>query len=322
MRASAAVVLTVLLAGCAPVGSSPSTSSTSDAAPTTPFTTSSSTSTTVPPTSTTTRLPPTTATTLLDGTWGELPLVAYDDWGGIALGWWDGSGWIQAGEGTLLPVSGGEDYQVALLWSEGLLEGSSPTGTGCDVVMPEGLPGVQFDSGNALGMIVDDGRGGERTVSGVAITAPWQLTPRPVVPGESHPDFEAVAVELLGERGYVTDRVEILQSIDADLDGDGTIETLFVAEETELGNEMSGVYSIVFAVSPSWDSPAVVAESVIPSDDIGFPASFRVSAVADLSGDGVMELVVDGQAWESGWVTVHELTDAGFLERIGAGCGV
>lgn len=258
----------------------------------------------------------------LDGTWAELPLVVYDDWGGIALGWWDGSAWVQADEGTELPVSGGEDYQVALLGSEAVLEGSPPTSTGCDVVMPEGMPGVQFEDEDALHMVLDDGKGGERTVSGVAITAPWLITPRPVGPGEAHPDIEAMAVELLAERGFETDRVELVQSVDADLDGDGTIESVFVAEETELANEISGVYSIVFAVSPSWDSPVVVAESVIPADDAGFPASFRVSAVADLSGDGVMEIVVDGIAWENGWVSVHELTESGFVERIGAGCGV
>lgn len=322
MRAPLAILLSVVLAGCGAADTAASTSTTSVAATNPSPTTSSSTSTTVAPTSTSTTSPSTTTTTAtLDGIWAELPLVVYDDWGGIALGWWDGSVWVQAEEGTELPVSGGEDYQIALLGSAAVLEGSQPTRTGCDVILPEGLPGVQFEDENALHLTLDDGTGGERTVSGVAITAPWQINPRAVSPGEAHPDIEALAVELLAERGYDADRVELVQSVDADLDGDGTIESIFVAEETELANEISGVYSFVFAVSPAWDAPAVVAESVIPSDDAGFPASFRVSAVADLSGDGVMELVVDGIAWENSWVSVHELTESGFAERIGAGCG-
>jgi len=289
---------------------------------TTPTTSTSSTTTTtrLP---TTTTLPPTTTTSLLEGNWAKQPLVAYDDWGGMALGWWDGTRWVQVDAETVLPVVGGEDYQVALLGSQAILEGGPPQNTGCDVVLPDApMPGIQFDDGNALYTIVDDGQGGERFVSGVAISAPWNLRPRPVTDGETHPDLEALAAGLLAERGYTADAVNLVQAVDADLDGDGTIETLVVAEQTELANDMSDVYSLLFAVSPAWDEAVVVVESVIPADDTGFPASFRVSAVADLSGDGRMELVVDGQAWENGWVTVHELTQAGFEHRIGAGCGV
>jgi hypothetical protein len=313
-------LLSVLVACNTTTGEATTSSSTTATSTTSTSTTTSSTSTLA--TTTTTTLPPTTTTTLLSGTWGDQPLVVYDDWGGMALGWWDGSAWIQVEEGTELPVVGGEGYQVALLGSSAILEGGAPVNTGCDVILEDGLPSVHLDDGNALYTIVDDGRGGERSIAGVAITAPWNLTPRPVTDGESHPDLEEVAIDLLAERGFVSDDVMIVQAVDADIDRDGTIETFLVAEETELGNEQSGVYSVVFAVSPFWDEPAVVEESVIPEDDSGYPASFRVSAVADLSGDGQMEVVVDGQAWEGSWVSVYELTESGFQDRIGAGCGV
>lgn len=301
------------------------TATTATTASTTTTSTSTTTTTTTTTTTiraTTTTLASTTTTTVFEGNWADQPLIAYDDWGGIALGWWDGSDWVQVEADTTLPATGGEDYQVALLGSEAVLEGGPPGNHGCDVVFPEGLPGVQFDDGNALYTIVDDGSGGERSVSGVAISAGWNLRPRPVMAGESHPDLETLAIGLLEERGFDTDTVNIIQVVDADLDGDGAIESFVVAERTELGNEMSGVYSILFAVSPFWDEPVVIAGSVIPEDETGFPASFRVSAIADLSGDGLMEVVVDGLAWENSWVTVHELTESGFVERIGAGCGV
>ena len=258
----------------------------------------------------------------LEGNWAEVPLVVYDDWGGMALGWWDGDEWVQVGEDTSLAVAGGETYQVALLGSEATLEGSSQTNTGCDVVMPEGLPGVQLSDGNALYTMVNDGQGGERSISGVAISAPWNIYPRPAIPGEWHPDLENLAFQLLGERGFVTDAVNNVQSIDADLDGDGALETLVVVEETRLANMASAVYSMIFVVSPSFDEPLILAASVIPPNDEGFPESFRVSAVADLSGDGHMEVVVSGEAWESSWVTVYELVEEEFVIRIGAGCGV
>jgi hypothetical protein len=35
-----------------------------------------------------------------------------------------------------------------------------------------------------------------------------------------------------------------------------------------------------------------------------------------------MEVVLDAAAWETSWVGVYEKTDDGFVQRIGAGCGV
>lgn len=70
--------------------------------------------------------------------------------------------------------------------------------------------------------------------------------------------------------GTIPAAVNLVQAVDAYLDGDGTIETLVVAGKTELANQMSDVYSLLFAVSPAWDEAAVVAESVIPADDTGF----------------------------------------------------
>lgn len=290
-------------------------------------TTSTSTSTSVTTTTTTTTIeattttlaPTTTTTTLLEGNWATVPVVT----SGVAnttLGWWDGTDWVQLKNGDDIPVEGGEDYQVVLEGASGVIQGSGRI-QGCDVIFPSDLPGIQLSNPEALSRFIDDdSRRG--AIFGVAISAGWELRPRPVTEGESHPDLEALAIGLLEERGFDTDTVDIVQAIDADLDGDGSIETFLVAEETELGNQGSDVYSILFAVSPFWDEPVVIAGSVIPEDETGFPASFRVSAIADLSGDGLMEVVVDGLAWENSWVTVHELTESGFVERIGAGCGV
>lgn len=274
------------------------------------------TTTTIPATPTTTLAP---TTTLLEGNWATVPVVTSST-ANMTLGWWDGSAWVDLGEGDNIPVDGGEDYQVVLEGARGVVQGSEQV-QGCDVLFPSDFPGIQLSDPEALSRHIehDAGRG---AVFGVAISAGWELRPRPVTDGESHPDLEAMAIDLLEERGYATDTVDIVQAIDADLDGDGAAETFLVAEETELANEMSDVYSILFVVSPSWDVPEVIAHSVIPADDSGFPASFRVSAIADLSGDGLMEIVVDGLAWENVWVSVHELTESGFEARIGAGCGV
>ena len=308
-RCFVALVVVMTLSACTPAD----TQTTTTLASTTTSSTLPTTTTTTTPTSTT------TSTTLLEGNWAEFPLVVIWE---MALGWWDGTEWVQVDQRTSLPVSGGEDYQVAKLGGGDVIQGGAPENSGCAQVLPEGLPGVSFSDDSALVTTIEHGLDGHNLVSGVAISAPWELTPRPVVDGEAHPDLEQEAIEILAARGFAKDSVEIVQTIDADLDGDGAIETLVVVEETELGNEMSDVYSMVFVVSPEWQDSRVVEASVIPADEVGFPATFRISAVADLSGDGVMEVVLDGGAWENFWVSVYELTDEGFVNRIEAGCGV
>lgn len=191
---------------------------------------------------------------------------------------------------------------------------------GCDILFPSDFPGIELADPELLTGPLHPGE--QSPLSGVAISAPWDLTPHPIALGEAHPDLEAMAIELLLERGFEAESAPIVQTVDADLEGDGRLETIVVVEDTELGNQGSNVYSLMFVVSLDSPRPAVVEESVIPSDETGFPASFRVGAVADLNGDGVMEIVLDGLAWENDWVTVYEMTEDGFVARIGAGCGV
>lgn len=66
----------------------------------------------------------------------------------------------------------------------------------------------------------------------------------------------------------------------------------------------------------------VVAESAFPRGEEGFPASFRVSSLADINGDGTLEVVMSGEAWENGWVSVYERSGDRYEHRITAGCGV
>lgn len=249
-----------------------------------------------------------------------MPVVVYDGWGGMALGWWDGAEWIQASEETILRISGGETYQVALFGSDVLIEGGVQHNDGCGV-LGYTWAGVDLTDPEALGTVIDDGTGEDRGISGVAVSAPWNIHPRPISEGEESPDLPADALGLLADLGFTTDSVSIVQVLETDIDGDGAAETLAVAESTELANQASGVYSLVFAVGGSWDDPRVVAESVIPTTDVGFPASLRVSDAAELTGDGVLEIVISAAVWEGTWVGVFHLTPDGFVPAIGAGCG-
>ncbi len=110
--------LALLVAACSPGETAGSTTTPSTSMPidtttaASPVTTNPTTTTTTIP-STTTTVPPTTTTIAdLEGNWADGPLVTTDF---VALGWWDGSEWLDAeaegsppgGRRRGLPGSGG-----------------------------------------------------------------------------------------------------------------------------------------------------------------------------------------------------------------------
>jgi hypothetical protein len=69
---------------------------------------------------------------------------------------------------------------------------------------------------------------------------------------------------------------------------------------------------------------AILGESVIVSDDqVPLVHSFSIGAVADLSGDGTMEIVVSSAYYEGLGVEVWEWIDddQGPVPQIAQGCG-
>lgn len=286
--------------------------------------------------SVTTTLPPTTvapststtstSTTTAPGstpTWADQPLVVSGSWMG-ALGWWDGIQWVQVQFDTVLPIRGGEEYQIVLLGNDGLVTGGSQL-VRCDFTVP--TPGVKLENGGA-DRLIDY----EAGLSGVAISAPWDLTPHLVEEFSDDGTYAALAADILEERGLTIVAPVVRQLIRLDLEGDGLHEVLVVAGdsvrdgEITFGEAKPGDYSLVFLrrLTDSGVSTWILAESVATGNEpIGWSA-FTVSGVADLSGDSKMEIIVSGVAWENQWVTVFEYIDdaIGPDAVMGAGCGV
>lgn len=289
----------------------PATTSTSssDPATTTPETT-----TTVPETTTT---EPTTTTTELAGEWADEPLVV-STFG--ALGWWDGGNWMQVDELTSLPVSGGEDYQVVLLGSDQVVSGGTPT-VQCE---PLFNPGVELSDADALGEWPGP--------VGLAISAPWDLTPHFIQEETDNGTYSDFARPLLATRGLDVENPVIKQVVRFDIDGNGENEVLAVAEDIEDSDSLfaqEGDYSLVFMriVVEGEVQTAILGESIVTEVQEGttpFILSHSVAAVADLSGDGKMEMIIHEVYYEgSGW-TVWEYVndDLGPVFQIGSGCGV
>jgi hypothetical protein len=274
------------------------------------------TTTTAPATTTSTEA--TTTTTELTGNWADEPLVV-SVWG--ALGWWDGSAWIRAEGVGALPVSGGEDYQVVLTGVKQIVSG----GPEVEVCEPLENTGVELSDATALSKPFPQ-------PSGVAISAPWELRPHFVQEEVDDGTYSDLARPLLSARGVEVAEPVIKQVFRFDLEGDGVNEVVVVTEEVTGDGGIyaeEGNYSLVFMrkVVDGEVQTAILDESIAVTTD-EFPTPFittlSVAAVADLTGDGKVEIVINGVYYEGeGWAVFEYVNDElGFVRQIEAGCGV
>ncbi len=234
-------------------------------------------------------------------------------------GWWDGSGWVSA-EGRLaqIPAMGGESYRVVRLGEPiRTARGSAPR-PGCEIIPGASrieIPGLVRESG--------------RQPPPIAVSNVQDPRPRPVE--ELNPAsivYREVAAALLKERGVDDPDADVVQVVKADLDGDRRNEVIVVAER--IADEglfaQAGDYSLVF-VRRKVDErlTTTVVKERIPMPKPGetpFVMSHRVAAIADLNGDGRMELALSGRYYEGAGVTFHELKPEGIIsEVLNSGCG-
>ncbi len=304
----------MLATACSPADSADSTT---EPSPTSTSSTSPATTTTAPPPTTTTAPTTTTSpgdtttTTLLEGHWAHGPLVT-TEFG--ALGWWDGSGWLDAESEGALPVAGGEDYQVIVLDRLGRTTGG-PQITVCE---PLELIGVELADPELLGQFPGP--------YGIAISAPWDLQPHLFETVADDGTYAGHAAQLLSARGLDVAEPFIKQLFRTDLEGDGINEVLVVAEEVSPGFIMEeGDYSIAFMrkVVGGEVQTAILGETTVFDEMDQFGAAHSFGGVADLNGDGKMEVIVNAAFFEGFAVEVWEYVDddLGPLQVLQMGCG-
>lgn len=239
---------------------------------------------------------------------------------GEVLGWWDGQGWVQADPDRTAPVAGGEQYQIVHLGDTVTNATGSGLRTGCDVASDRpsavdvGLPPPSSD----------------RDSSPVAVTGVPDPRPRPVtVVDPSGPTYRAAA-EVLAWLGIDDPQPAVRQVVRGDLAGDGTIEVFVVVERlTDPEGLIAGPgdYSVVFMRRMVGGElrTFVVAQSIADSRAGGarFVQVHDVDALADLNGDGRMEVVVGYRHHEGAGTLVYEVAlDGGLVQVLDRGCGV
>lgn len=270
-------------------------------------------STTTTASTATTSMPPPTTTAIAVVAAASPVLTATAD--GI-LGWWDGH-WVQSSFERPVPVAGGEEYTLVGLGGPITTASGSAPNAGC----------AEIGSGPRVDLPWPVQPSSVVGITGVESPVPRAVT---LLPGDS---YRVAADKVLRSRELDPADSEIVQVVRADLDGDDTDEVIVVVhrfrpDASDALTAAEDGYSVVFwrHLVEGRVHTEVVAESVNTSTD-ETPSPYllvsRIAAVADLNGDGRMEVVVAQSYYEGGGAIALEMTRAGSLEEVlRVGCGV
>lgn len=168
---------------------------------------------------------------------------------------------------------------------------------------------------------------------GIAVgsAAKWNIVPRiPQGIALSNPTYKTIIANYLKSKGIVKPIVKITQAYRVDLEGDGKDEVLIVATRYKGGLTASaavGDYSVILLrkmVGKTVVNYELAGEYIKKTVDFGAPMEFNISAIADLNGDGKMEIVTYGAYYEGESAGVTEIIGNKPVEvkELSVGCGV
>lgn len=295
---------------------------------TTSTTTTSTTSTTTPPESTTTTTAPPESTTTTTA-----PTVPVDALVPLLIGGSSEGGWLFLGAWQ-------QDR-----WQPATDPSGNPIRPGIGAGTPFVVSNLSGDTAVALGENTEacfDGRVGPAIdielappdppgygYSAVAVLEPsWPLEPRPVAVSSTAPE----TYRALGEAAFEGEAVDatrgtVEQLVVTDLDGDGDDEALVSFEfvQPSAGPGAPGDLAAVLLIDATTREADTVLLSAVPDDvdDGSFEIieRYRILDVADLNGDGRMEVLVHAWYYEGAAVIVYTYDGGTLTEVLADGCG-
>lgn len=293
---------------------------------TAPVATTTTTTPTTPPTTTVASTTTTTeaSTTTISPVGGTAPGVPTDQLALVlagtgrgsmsVLGGWNGTSW--AGDVRTSPITSVSAIGPGL--GDEVVTGLAlgPEGPESDVCLEPTREAIDFGR-----EVTDDDQGS--TV--LAVTADWPLQPRPAVrAGLDAPVYQQVGESVVaGHDGVDPTKGDVTEVIRADLDGDGSEEVVFGFEyfSARASGVARGDFSVVIARFARPDG-TVRDQPLVEYYAQGFDAygDLAFLAIADLNGDGVMEVALRAVFWEGSAVTVYALQDGGLAAVLGSGC--
>jgi hypothetical protein len=248
-----------------------------------------------------------------------MPVIDVD--GGCLLGGSEDGKWLKMAE--LAPrMSGGDKYRIYGLngeWKSMTGDKPSSQGPPCEDTMFVEIPKEIRDSMPAGSQFI-------------GVAGKWNPMPRPVVLESTRsPIYRNAVIEQLRKKGIRRPRVNIIKIVRVDLDGDGVTEVIVNATNVnrwESGsitpNAKAGDYSFVMlrkVVNGKVITIMLDQEYHTKYTQFSAPNEYSLSAVLDLNGDGVMEIVVAGAYYEGNWKTVYSMQGIKAVDVLGCGCG-
>lgn len=175
---------------------------------------------------------------------------------------------------------------------------------------------------------------GAELTGGIAIQAPeWNPMPRMPRAIDPHdPAYANIIRGILVNAGLKKPVVNITEGYKIDLDGDGQDEAIIVASNFKHGvSELTGVghqtapgdYSLVIVrkiVRGQVQNIFLVRDIRRGTNEGGLARGYHISAIADLNGDGRMEIALYSAYYEGSSADIFELNGAKLKAVLGCGC--
>lgn len=172
----------------------------------------------------------------------------------------------------------------------------------------------------------------DRLGLGLGVNATWNAIPRiPKRMKTPTAAYKTAITNLLRKEGVKRPIVKTTQIFLIDLDGDGADEALITA--TNINSQFgvgwkAGEYSFVMLRKMTKDGVKdyMVDGNIFKTgqDNGGAPNRYEISSIADLNGDGKMEVVIYSEYYEGAGAGAFEMRGGKleFIKEIQAGCGV
>jgi hypothetical protein len=167
--------------------------------------------------------------------------------------------------------------------------------------------------------------------SGIALgsNATWNPAPRlPKNIALTNPTYQKIVADFLQTKGISKTRIKITQAFRVDLDGDAAEEVLIAANYYKRGvgeQQSAGDYSFALLRKIIGGKPQNVlidGEFFTRQGEYDPPNLREISPIADLNGDGKMEIVLDVSYYEGRWTEVYELRQNKLAKVLEIECGL
>jgi hypothetical protein len=161
--------------------------------------------------------------------------------------------------------------------------------------------------------------------------AKWNPVPRiPKAIDANSAAYKTVVTNFLRKKGITRPVVKIQEAFRVDLEGDGVEEVVLSATYYKKGlasDAAVGDYSFVIvrkAVGKVVTDHLLKGDFILKRVDFGAPTENHISAIADLNGDGNMEIVLLGYYYEGDFSSAFEMKNGKpvKIKEFDIGCGV